>query len=239
MVKTFNRTEPHADTNGTFPDYMFDFQISTPPDSIPGPSRTSTFNISSKALLGLQLKVPPLFSGSVITGTHGLASGGIFNSDIMQRLYTMTNATELVTNLASSMTTSVRRSPAVWESLPLSTTVPPSYSAPLYAGTAYRTVPHVHVVWAWIALPAAAVAFANVFLAVAMFMTHRTRKIVNVGVWKSSQVPLLYHGLDPRSEASVEFELGPSANIREMEEHAGRFNVRLKKTDGGILKLGT
>lgn len=63
--------------------------------------------------------------------------------------------------------------------------------------------------------------------------------MVNVGVWKSSQVPLLYLGLDPQSEAMVEFELGPNANIREMEEHARRFNVRLKKTDGGILELST
>ena len=59
------------------------------------------------------------------------------------------------------------------------------------------------MVWARIALPAAAVAFANVFLGVAMFMTHHTRKIVNVGVWKSSQVPLLYPGPDPQSEAVV------------------------------------
>ena len=155
-----------------------------------------------------------------------------------------TNATALAANLARSMTSSVRRNPARWASisLPLQPVLPPAYSAPVYSGTAYKTVPHVRVVWWWITLPAAAVVFANVFLGVAMGMTHWTRKRVSgVGVWKSSQIPLLYHGLDVQNETRMELELGRNANIGKMEDLARRLTVNLESSGGGggMLKLSS
>ena len=249
VVRSFNRTAAHADTNGTSPDdhnlnWAYDFQIITSPDLIPGAAAHSTFNITPKALLGLQLKVPPLFEGHMNTGENGLdGSGLIASTDIVQRVYdTPAPGTAMISNLAASITSSIRRNPAKWLYQYFGTNdtfVPPLYSAPVYSGTAYRTVPKVHIVWPWIALPAAVVLFANLYLIYAMIKTHWTQKTANVGVWKSSQIPLLYHGLDQTSEDRLVSKLGSSPTIGEMEEYAKDFDVRLLVNKDGNLQLST
>jgi hypothetical protein len=244
-VQTFDTMHKHAPIEDeVWPEYMYDYQIITDPALIPGPASRSTFNISAKALLGLQNRLPPLFSGDMTAGTHGLASGGVFSTDITQRMYFMygTNITALTQYLASTMTASIRRNQARTQLFlgdpSNETAVAPPLIQANYPGTAFRTVPHVRVEWAWIALPAAGVFFANVFLAVAMWMTHSMRAKTGVGVWKSSQIPLLYHGLDVKSEVEMERLLGSHAHISDMEETSKTFEVRFERSaasagDGG------
>ena len=249
VVQSFNRTASHANTNGTSSDdnginQSYDFQIITSPHLIPGAAAHSSFNITPKALLGLQLKVPPLFEGYMEAGENGLDGSGVIPStDIMQPLFdAAAPGSPLISKLASSMTSSMRRNHAKWLYQYFGTNesfLPPLYSAPVYSGTAYRSVPHVHIVWPWIALPAAVVLFAIVYLIYAMVKTHWTRKTADVGVWKSSQIPLLYHGLDQTSEDQLVSKLGSSPTIGEMEEHAKDFDVRLLVNKDGNLQLST
>ena len=251
VVRSFNRTASHASTNLTSSDdnginQDYDFQIITSPGLIPGAAAHSTFNITPKALLGLQLKVPPLFEGHMEAGENGLGGSGVVPStDTMQALFDIAApGSPLISKLASSMTSSMRRNHAKWLTIDQTFSlndsyVPPLYLAPVYSGTAYRTVPKVHIVWPWIALPAAVVLFANLYLIYAMIKTHWTRKTANVGVWKSSQIPLLYHGLDQTSEDQLVLKLGSSPTIGEMEEYAKDFDVRLLVNKDGNLQLST
>jgi len=183
-----------------------------------------------KALLALQSRLPPLFNGTVSAGTNDQANEATFSSDIMQRLFSTSNITSLVFTIADSLTASVRRNPAKFADF----LDQHPYSAPQYPETAYRTVPYIHIAWPWICLSAAVVVFANIFLVYAVIQTSRLRKGSQVGIWKSSQLPMLYHGFDSQTVTSVGARIGKSQSTEEMEEHARGFLVRLQMGNEGI-----
>jgi hypothetical protein len=74
--------------------------------------------------------------------------------------------------------------------------------------------------------------FANVFLAVAMWMTHSMRAKTGIGVWQSSQGLLLYRGLDVKTEVEMERLLESNAHISDLEETSKGFDVRPERSTG-------
>jgi hypothetical protein len=87
VVQTFKTMHQHAPIEDeVWPEYMYDFRVGTNSALIPGPASRAPFNVSAKALLGLQIRLPALFFGNMTTGTHDIASGGIFCIDFAQRI---------------------------------------------------------------------------------------------------------------------------------------------------------
>lgn len=227
-------TTPASSLETLLPDWIsfyYDLRIHTP--DVPGPGAKSDFNVSIQSLLAFQKVLPPLFSGVVEGGTHGTASGGIFPSDILERLYNTEDIAALVARLAESMTGSIRRNPATYASI-LSPTL---YSAPAYPGVVLNIVPFINIVWPWITLLAIAVFFANVFLVYVIVRTRTAASTSELGVWKSSSLPLLYHGLDADTTKNSARSVGISTSLGEMEHHANRLLVRIMVNGDEGIKL--
>jgi hypothetical protein len=231
VTQIFNKMAPHVGLNAIGGDE--DFQIMTRPSLIPSPPAKQSFNISALAFHALRLKVPWIFPGSVSTASYGPSDGDALStfdnsdSDIMQHFFTISDPVAMVRNMEASMTSSIRRNPDI-----------AAQSAADYIGTAYLNIPRVQIVWPWITLPAALVLFSNVFLIYVIYKTQRMRDATSVGVWKSSQIPLLYHGLDQATRQQSDRELGPAPRISQMERHATKLSVRLQETGSGKLMLG-
>lgn len=227
-------TTPASSLETLLPDWIsfyYDLRIHTP--NLTGPSAKSDFNVSIQSFLAFQKVLPPLFSGVVEGGTHGTASGGIFPSDVLERLYNTEDIPALVARLAESMTGSMRRNPARYASI-LSPTL---YSAPVYPGLVLNIVPFINIVWPWITLLAVAVFFANVFLVYVIVKTRSAASTSEIGVWKSSSLPLLYHGLDADTAKISTRSVGISTSLWEMEDHANRLLVRVMSSGDEGIKL--
>ena len=91
-------------------------------------------------------------------------------------------------------------------------------------GVTWQSETIVRVRWAWLSLPAALLAASLVFLGATVLGTTRGR----VGIWKSSTLALLFHGLGERGEEGV----GGVEHVVGMEERARRMWVRLDEGEG-------
>lgn len=223
---TYNQTV--ADRAGTRNwSYYDDIRVDT--EGMQGKSAGLDFNVSIKAFLAMQKIMVPLLQGDITTGEHGYSFGQVFSSDVMQRLYSTSNMTALVDRIASSMTSSIRRNPAPLAMVDYNNpyTPVPTYPIPIYPGESLRELPFVHIVWPWIILPAITVLFSNAFLVYAMIRTRQVRKNLDVGVWKSSCLPVLYHGLDPDALMRAGMDPTLSTSIAYMEENANQLKVKL------------
>ena len=116
-------------------------------------------------------------------------------------LYQSSDIPALIQNLADSMTNMVRSSP----------------TSTSFAGRAYRTETFINVRWRWMTLPALVVLSAS-FLLVAMVLQNRKAK---APIWKSSILPLLFHGLADRTTDA------PTALLSEMDILSKHEKVRL------------
>ena len=86
----------------------------------------------------------------------------------------------------------------------------------------------VKVRWAWLALPCVLLAGTLVFLGFTIIGTRKQQ----MGIWKSSSLALLFHGLEERSAEDME-DLG---HVAGMEEKSGRTWVRsVDKGEGARL----
>ncbi|KAI9725124.1 MAG: hypothetical protein M1828_003466 [Chrysothrix sp. TS-e1954] len=103
----------------------------------------------------------------------------------------------------------------------------PGWSEPL-KGQTWRTDTCVRVEWGWLALPAALTAFTLVFFVVMILQTRRGEVGHNHN-WKSSTLPLLFHGLDERTR----WRQGELARLDAMEKSAKSLHVKLDLTDEG------
>jgi hypothetical protein len=127
-------------------------------------------------------------------------------------LYRTNNFTQSMENLARSLTNRIRMGPNKTD----------------IHGIVQLAEQHIHVHWEWMILPISLVLFSMSFLAVSM--TYRTAG--SRGVWKSSALPSLYHGL-PGWEASQVM----STNLEDMERRAKGMSAILSEDLDGSLKL--
>ncbi|THY48957.1 hypothetical protein D6C97_07487 [Aureobasidium pullulans] len=93
------------------------------------------------------------------------------------------NITELADRMSTSMTN-------VWR----------QYQSTPAIGTAWESVAFIHVEWAWLALPAAAVAGAGAVLLMTLIQNRRTV------LWKSSVLPYSFRSLHGWEDADFDME---------------------------------
>ncbi|KAF7512331.1 hypothetical protein GJ744_001899 [Endocarpon pusillum] len=102
-------------------------------------------------------------------------------------------------------------------------------------GQAFRDQTCVHIRWPFLAYPTFLVLFAIVFFICMIFETRR------IGTsrhnWKSSPLPLLFHGLE--REALQTVQSAELVRAEQMEKAAKRTSVRLSQTEGGWQFVGT
>lgn len=87
---------------------------------------------------------------------------------------------------------------------------------------------HVRVSWLWLFLPALSI-FLGMALLVSIIIATRRRKLP---VWKTSELALLFHGLDFPLNNKVEMHEASA-----MEQVASALQVRLAQDPEGVLKL--
>lgn len=103
----------------------------------------------------------------------------------------------------------------------------------------------IHVVWAWLALPASLVLCSIIFLAATIISSTSAAKrrtdpakawIATAGPLKSSPLPLLFHGIEP----STLLVTGHPSNLNHMQRLAETLDVRLghSSVDGNWYFLG-
>ena len=88
-------------------------------------------------------------------------------------------------------------------------------------GTVFQNETFIHVRWAWFTLPAALALFTLIYFAFTLVEISRYERNTN---WKSSPLPLLFHGLD----AETLEKYSRLDGLDEMDEKAKQVVVRLQ-----------
>lgn len=136
--------------------------------------------------------------------------GGPYTSpDAIEFNPTISVVQEIFDRLAQSLTTWIRTSQGNSFDLGMGQAV----------GVTWTSETIMKVQWAWLALPCVLLAGTLLFLC---FTIIRTQK-QHLGIWKSSSLALLFHGLEKRSAEGME-DLG---HVVGMEAKSGRTWVRL------------
>lgn len=113
--------------------------------------------------------------------------------------------------LTRTMTTSVRTAPQTND------------TGPPVIGTLQQQVRFIHVRWPWLILQIGLDMLAIIFLLGVIMQTLRTR----TEVWKSSQVAMIFRGLNTRDLMDVE----TTGRLVDMEYNAKRVYVKLKGSE--------
>ncbi|KAJ0114471.1 hypothetical protein J7T55_010861 [Diaporthe amygdali] len=124
------------------------------------------------------------------------------------------NVTSTIRNITDSMTNAIVRSSSKLPAL----------------GIVWHQEPVIHVQWAWLALPLVLVLLSAILLASTVVATKR----FHAPQWKSSPLPLLYHGIrnwdDDEEQDLVE---GRLERVHVMEDRARSKQVRIFTTSKG------
>jgi hypothetical protein len=170
----------------------------------------------------------PSFSSSqvVVNLTVGISSGTtFFDTDVVQAFYWNyyqypTGIEDLIHDLSVSTTVSIRSFVG--------------NGAETVTGTAYRRESFVSVRWGSAAVPVFAVVATGVFLVLAGWQSRR----VGAGLWKSSALAVMVHGLDGAARKQV---FGGADGLKEQKAVARRVVVKLDDHDsaagGGVLRV--
>lgn len=131
---------------------------------------------------------------------------------IVQEAFLHGDVAQVLDDITTSLTTFLRSSP----------------NSTVAAGTAQSPVTYVHVTWAWLAYPATLAFLAALFLLVCIVFSSERGALV----WKSSNLALLYHGLDQVGDADVRPQ-----SLEEMEDEAKQAWVQLTADGNGDVGL--
>ncbi|KAJ2992302.1 hypothetical protein NUW58_g2210 [Xylaria curta] len=101
-------------------------------------------------------------------------------------------------------------------------------------GYAHRSIIIVEVRWSWLALPATTWLCGVVFLALTMWVCRGNDQVL----WKTSSLPLIYHGFEDRDVAAFETTDGGLERVSGMEKYSQNLYARLQRdSNDGQLKL--
>ena len=176
------------------------------------------YSYSDEALNSLSLFFRSFFSGSVLE--HDV---GALGPSILQNLYSdgdsafATIKTKMA-NLAESMTAQMRMGDGSANNKPAQ-------------GLVYSTETCISIQWGWFTLPIFLGLLTIIFFVLTMYETGNRAKRHN---WKSSPLPLLFHGLEP----GFRERFGLADQLQEMEEYAKSADVRLTYTEKGWRLVG-
>ncbi|KAI0858267.1 hypothetical protein F4860DRAFT_486760 [Xylaria cubensis] len=97
-------------------------------------------------------------------------------------------------------------------------------------GTVWTEATVIHIRWVWLTFPVALVVFSAVFLITIAMNSYKH----NVPAWKSSLMPLLFHGVAEWSDDEIrDIRQGNLENKSDMERRAKTMNVKLLRNDFG------
>ena len=108
-------------------------------------------------------------------------------------------------------------------------TIDPSTSV---SGTVWVPVPFVKVEWAWLLMPA----ILYVLVWTLLFITMTRSSLRGLGVWKSSPLAFMLHGL-PEGEQKTNIQSVASARPDKMQSSAEKVNVKLALDHESVLCL--
>ncbi|KAK4505999.1 hypothetical protein PRZ48_003964 [Zasmidium cellare] len=170
-----------------------------------------------------------------LMGTWNMASYGIglFQGPEMQQAlynfgqFSFERTRSMFTNVSESLTNHMRTTPGFQG--------PDMFNQGLPAtGSVYQDKTCLHVEWAWLTMPYALVLFTLVFF-VGVMVSQRNLSH-DVRTWKSSPLPLIFHG--PRRDLGAgEKGWRDTQDMNAMEEAAKRMNVRLVYDGSGGMSL--
>ena len=225
-------TERTLDTwveyNGSLPnipptqgDKIEDLTFTEPPPIFNISKNSPAFSIDVFSFVDLKLKLPRYFNGTILTN-NVIPTDSVATSNIIYSL-NYQNATDWAMRVANSMTSYVRQNfdyHVRFENLNKD-----SYVQIDYAGHAWKTESILHVKWGWITLSLALVLFANIYL---YYTMHKTSS-AGCMVWKSHQLPLIFHGL-----AADDLDTGGDlVDIHSMEDQAKHLYTKLERGPDG------
>ena len=127
-----------------------------------------------------------------------------YSSEAMKMVQATDNFSQIVENIALSLSDLVQRNGSMNAT-----------------GQVLVAEVYVRVRWGWITLPVVLVVTSVVLFILAM----RQTKAERLRIWKSSNLPFLYHGLYPPRDSTVH-----ANEVSEMEDDAGKMRVRLGRT---------
>jgi len=161
--------------------------------------------------------------GPLLSGNSTPYSDPAFSSDVVELFnYDTRQVPVIFARLAQCLTIAIRTAEDLEDN---------SWMAQAL-GVTWMSETMVRVQWAWLSLPCALLLASFVFLRVTAVGTARGK----LGIWKSSTLALLFHGLGARDGDWVE----GSGHLVGMKETAERMRVRLvdEGNGGGVLVEG-
>jgi hypothetical protein len=162
------------------------------------------------------------FSASALVGT----------SDQIMMLWDAKNITRILENLNVYVTNSLRANQ--------SALLQPNLQSGQYVidpgtsinGTVWIPIPFVQVQWAWLAMPLC----LYVLVGILLFLTMAESSRSGVGIWKSTPIALLLHGL-PDGEEQNRLQMTTEVSGKAMESAAEGVRVKLAADRGGVLRM--
>ncbi|KAI1363073.1 hypothetical protein F5Y08DRAFT_354771 [Xylaria arbuscula] len=101
-------------------------------------------------------------------------------------------------------------------------------------GIAYHSIVIVEVRWPWLAFPVAIWLCGSLFLALTIWACRGSDRIL----WKTSSLPLIYHGFEDRDVAAMKTTGGGLEHVSGMEKLSQKLYARIHRdSDDGQLKL--
>ena len=144
------------------------------------PSDTGTSNdgveysIGYSTIYNIAMTLSLYFSGTVYLGTEGYAPG-ISSSDTIQHIYLSGKLSEIVDDVARSMSAFIQN----------------NHATSAVTGFQSHVETYIEVRWLWLILPITTIFLAFLFLALTMYVSSRH----TTNPWKSSILPVIFHGL--------------------------------------------
>ena len=181
------------------------------------------YQVSGTSASGIESYISTYFAGSVQPDFSGGSEWkgdsqflAIFNNSALS----LASITHTMENVAESITIYMRQHGNS------------NYSKSV-SGSATTAATCIAVRWEWLAFPAVVVTVTSMFLIATLLKTELDKKDTTYRGWKSSVLPLVFHGWDGLEEKQSQHE-GILLQRKEMDQAAQQLRVRLKGTGVAI-----
>lgn len=216
VLETFTNSSGHMIPDSIGQDYL----MINPPASFfhntsgpIEPSGSGAFSVQYRGFAPVASLLRKIFVGAAYSSAQGTVVSSTSNVAALAADYNFQQMSDLISNLALSMTTDIRTRASELD------------TAAMIRGGAYQDLPHVQARWAWLTLPVLLLVATLIFLIATMIQSHRQNEVL----WKSCGLGSFYHPLTEEALA----ELGDVTEPWELERAAKQLWVRREATGKG------
>ncbi|KAL1622878.1 hypothetical protein SLS54_004898 [Diplodia seriata] len=174
----------------------------TAPETLPG---NSSFHANLADMSSMSDLIQLTLADFQLFNIHSMAYASDYYFNLGNAMSKSANLSQTMANVAKSMTNAIRQ----------------SANATIVHGQAFRDETYMRVRWAWFALPASLV-FLTAFILIAAVRINSRNKVM---LWKSSMLPLLFHGLDTSVDAP------PRQKLSQVDARARMAKAKLHVTE--------